>query len=49
MSPDSVLWHLPDAPSAERNLPPVALHDRPSVTRQLHYNHHLQFGTAYET
>jgi hypothetical protein len=21
MSPDSVLWHLPDAPSAERNLP----------------------------
>ena len=28
---------------------PVALHDRPPVTRQLHYNPHLQFGTAYET
>jgi hypothetical protein len=27
----------------------VALHDRPPVTRQLHYNPHLQFGTAYET
>jgi hypothetical protein len=28
---------------------PVALHDPRPVTRQLHYNHHLQNGTAYET